>query len=1298
MVPAVLRRHSLKTRITLTTLLIFLAGIWSLSFYAHRILREDIERLLSEQQLSTVSMVAAQVEREFEARIETLEAVARLSSVPMQAGPAAMQRFLQHRFDLHVLFSDGTFVTSIDGTAIAAAPDGERVGINYGDSDLMLRALHDGKAAIGRPAPSKTAQIPVISIAVPIRDERGRIIGALAGVTHLGMPNFLDQLIAGRYGKTGGYLIIAPQHRLIVTASNKQRVLESLDPAGGNAFDDLVVQGNSGSRVSKDPSGVEILYSFKKIPIAEWDVLVYLPTDEAFFAIRDLQQRLRLAALLLTLFAGALIWRLLKRQLSPLLTTANALVTVADSDQTHQPLPIVRQDEIGRLISAFNHLLDTLSNRETALRASEEHFRLIFENSGDAIVFASLDGQVETANPAACRLSGYSQEEFRGLGPAGIMDLGDPRLLPAIRRRNRTGRFSGELRAIRRDGRVLEVDVNSTCFCDSKGVIHTISQLRDISERKQIEDAIRVSEARLKRAELASLSGNWELHRDSGTMIASEGAVRLFGLDTDKVDSATVKDLFLPEYIPLHDAAFKHLIENGEPYDIEFKLRTADRGEIKDIRAIAQFDREHGIVFGIVQDIGERKRTDARLQLAADVFTHVREGIMIANADGMIVEVNDAFTRITGFERSDTIGQSPRILKSGRQTPDFYAVMWSSLDERGYWSGEVWNRRKNGELYAQGLTISAVRDSQGRTQNYVGLFTDITRTKELQEQLQRIAHYDALTDLPNRVLLADRLQQALAQCRRKDSSVAVVYLDLDDFKTVNDSHGHGVGDALLVAVAQRMKDALREEDTLSRIGGDEFVAVLVNLEQAQSYQPAIERLLQAAAAPVVVDGLTLQVSVSIGVTLYPQDRGDADLLLRHADQALYVAKQSGKNRYHLFDVAQDAAVSTQREGLQHIRAAFNQGEFVLHYQPKVNMRNGKVVGAEALVRWQHPQRGLLSPAAFLPLIENDTLTVDLGEWVIDSALSQVERWHQQGLNIPVSVNIAARHLQQLDFAERLQQILAAHQSVGPGDLAMEVLESSALDDLSRVSQIIKDCQSLGVSFALDDFGTGYSSLTYLKHLPVSLLKIDQSFVRDMLDDPDDLAILEGVISLSTAFRRDIIAEGVETIEQGELLLELGCEQAQGYGIARPMSGADLPRWAAAWRPDARWLGKAPAKRDDLPLLFAQVEHRAWVLSMEKYLSDEGGEPPPQAVNQSRFGSWLATKGVDCHADYADFQVAERMHRKAHALALELCELKAHGRSREVFARRDELRTLGDTVLVHLRALQEERPVHQGVIH
>lgn len=568
----------------------------------------------------------------------------------------------------------------------------------------------------------------------------------------------------------------------------------------------------------------------------------------------------------------------------------------------------------------------------------------------------------------------------------------------------------------------------------------------------------------------------------------------------------------------------------------------------------------------------EKSMAEARLQLAATVFSHAREGIMITDASGLIIEVNDMFSTITGYGREEALGQNPRsLLRSGRHGSDFYAARVKALEEYGYWSGEAWNQRKNGEVFAEMLTISTVRDAQGAPQNYVALFTDITPMKEHQSQLEHIAHFDALTSLPNRVLLADRLQQALTQSQRRGLSVGVVYLDLDGFKTVNDMHGHGLGDELLVALAQRMKAALRDGDTLARIGGDEFVAVLEDLENMHDTEPVLERLLRAAAAPVVLGEISLQVSASIGVTVYPLDGSEADLLLRHADQAMYVAKQAGKNRYHLFDVIQDTAVKTQHESLEHIRGALARQEFVLYYQPKVNMRSGAVIGVEALIRWQHPERGLLPPAAFLPTIENHAISVSLGEWVIATALQQMLHWKAQGLDVAVSVNIAARQLQQDDFAQRLTQLLACYPDVAPQRLELEILETSALEDMAQVFQAIQACQALGVRFALDDFGTGYSSLTHLRHLPAEVIKIDQSFVRDMLDDPDDLAIVTGVIGLAAAFRREVIAEGVETTAHGLQLLALGCVLAQGYGIARPMPAADLPVWVASWRPDAAWM-------------------------------------------------------------------------------------------------------------------------------
>ncbi|MBA6377799.1 MULTISPECIES: bifunctional diguanylate cyclase/phosphodiesterase [unclassified Colwellia] len=577
-------------------------------------------------------------------------------------------------------------------------------------------------------------------------------------------------------------------------------------------------------------------------------------------------------------------------------------------------------------------------------------------------------------------------------------------------------------------------------------------------------------------------------------------------------------------------------------------------------------------IVGVINDITKRKLAEEELKLAASVFTHAGEGIMITDAKGIIINVNNTFVTSTGYSAVEAIGQKPNFLQSGIHPAEFYSEILQVLQSKGAWSGEIWNSRKNGEIHAEMLNISSVKDVDGQISNYVGLFTDITPMKEHQSQLEHIAHYDVLTNLPNRVLLADRLSQSMLQCSRNMQTLAVVFLDLDGFKLVNDEHGHDVGDELLVEISIRMKTALREGDTLARIGGDEFVAVLTNLTKVEDCEPILDRLLLAASEPVTVSNIVLNVSTSIGVTLYPQDSVDADQLMRHADQAMYVAKESGKNRYHLFDTAQDDAVKIQQESLEAIRSALDNQQFVLYYQPKVNMKTGKVIGVEALIRWQHPCRGLLNPFDFLPIIENNPMSIELGEWVIDTALTQISQWQKMGLDLPVSisVNIAAVQLQQPDFTQRLTTLLAAHPNVKPCYLELEVLETSALDDVNHVSTTMLECIALGVSFALDDFGTGYSSLTYLRRLPANLIKIDQSFVRDMLIDTDDFAIVEGVIALAKSFKREVIAEGVETIEHGKALLQLGCNLAQGYGIAKPMPAHDVPVWVNNWRPDASW--------------------------------------------------------------------------------------------------------------------------------
>ena len=565
----------------------------------------------------------------------------------------------------------------------------------------------------------------------------------------------------------------------------------------------------------------------------------------------------------------------------------------------------------------------------------------------------------------------------------------------------------------------------------------------------------------------------------------------------------------------------------------------------------------------------------ARELLLRQIMDTAPVSVFLVDMTGRITQANTSMVEMFGYPMEVLIGMEyvamvdASELEIGRKK--MLALMNSEIPvvdlDRKY-------RRANGEEFWAHLTGKLFCGSSGERLGLVGVIADITTLKEHEHQLEIMAHFDALTQLPNRLLLADRLHQAMQQCQRKNTTLAVAYLDLDGFKTVNDSHGHDAGDELLVKLALRMKASLREGDTLARIGGDEFVAVLTDLQGVDACKPLLLRLLQAASGAVSVgthDGLAeLQVSASIGVTLFPHDKADADLLMRHADQAMYVAKALGKNRYHMFDVAHDEAIKTQLESLERIRAALGGREFALYYQPKVNMKTGAVTGAEALIRWLHPQRGVLAPAVFLPVIEDQPISIEMGEWVIATALAQMGAWRALGLNLPVSVNISAYQLQQDDFAVRLRELLAEHPEVPADWLQLEVLETSAMEDIFKVSAAMKACQAMGVSFALDDFGTGYSSLTYLKRLPAETLKIDQSFVRDMLDDPGDLAIVHGVIGLARSFGREVIAEGVETRAHGDMLLSTGCDLAQGYGIARPMPAANLSDWVTNWHQGATW--------------------------------------------------------------------------------------------------------------------------------
>ncbi|WP_351088113.1 EAL domain-containing protein [Shewanella sp. S1-49-MNA-CIBAN-0167] len=819
--------------------------------------------------------------------------------------------------------------------------------------------------------------------------------------------------------------------------------------------------------------------------------------------------------------------------------------------------------------------LRALEKAKTASVNNERLFTSISNCVTDGFIFADPDRRIISINQGMELLLGYRSDELVGNTTSIIYASNEEY--------ERQGRMYFNLAA----GEKLKPYEANYRHKDGGIVVGETSRIviKDVTENKRTQIALEETEKKFREqsqryAEViwGANIGTWEWNVLTGNIILNERWAEMLGYclkELEPISIETWEGLLHPDDANDTNQLLTRCFRNEtESLECEFRMQhkngswvwILDRGRVVEWTT----DGKPVRMSGTHQDITKSKQSEDVRKLAASVFTYAKEGITITDTNGVIINVNDAFSAITGYSRGDVIGLNPRMLKSGLHLPEFYKEMWATLQQKGYWTGEVWNKRKNGEVYPQILTISSVLDDIGVVQNYVALFTDITAIKEHQGQLERIAHYDMLTSLPNRTLLADRLTQSMKHSQRQQSLLVVAFVDLDRFKKINDTYGHIVGDELLIVVSSRMKEALRNEDTLARIGGDEFVAVIENIQTMADCEPILERLLLAASDPVVVGGVRLEVSASIGVSIYPQDGVDADQLIRHADQAMYVAKQQGKNRYRLFDSAHDTAMVNQHEALERIRKALDGSEFLLYYQPKVNMKTGEMIGVEALIRWQCPERGLIGPNEFLPVIEEHVLSIALGEWVIGTALSQIKAWQTLGLGIPVSVNISAIQLQSEDFATRLAELLAAFPEVDPSALELEVLETSAIGDLLQVSETMLACIKLGVNFALDDFGTGYSSLSHLRRLPASLIKIDQTFVRDMLIDSDDLSIVESVVVLGKTFKRDVIAEGVETIAHGVALLQLGCELAQGYGIARPMMAKDIPLWAENWQPDVAW--------------------------------------------------------------------------------------------------------------------------------
>jgi diguanylate cyclase (GGDEF)-like protein/PAS domain S-box-containing protein len=637
---------------------------------------------------------------------------------------------------------------------------------------------------------------------------------------------------------------------------------------------------------------------------------------------------------------------------------------------------------------------------------------------------------------------------------------------------------------------------------------------------------------------------------------------------TDANDALTTTDGRRPEDVV--GRRFSALFPGAGDSLNQAMLRVHAEGTVEHLPHIYYEDdrvagwREHtlfrlpsGEVVNLFEDVTARKAAEAGLQMAHAVFQHTGEGIVVTTPEGVILRVNPAFTEITGYAAEEALGRTPSILKSDHQDAKFYQEMWRVLLEEGAWQGEIWNRRKNGEAYLEWLTVNAVRNDDGSVAYYIAVFDDISELHAKELHIRHQAFHDALTGLPNRSLLIDRLEHALEAAGREDRGVAVLFVDLDRFKVINDSLGHDVGDEFLKAFTTRMKSAMRRADTLARLGGDEFVILVTDFTTPADVAVMADKLFELLAQPFILAGHEVHGSASIGIALYPADGSDARTLMKNADTAMYAVKEGGRSGYRFFDASMNAQAIERLTLESALRRAIERDEFELHYQPKVTLADSRLSGMEALVRWRHPTQGMVPPDRFIPLAEETGLVVPLGEWVLRTACRQARTWRQAGYEPgAIAVNVSARQLAQPDFAQRVAAILAEEQ-VPCRSIELEITETAIMRDPAAAATMLAELEAMGLRIALDDFGIGYSSLGHLKRLPISVLKIDRSFISDVTEDPESAALARAIVELAGALAIEVVAEGVETEAQAAFLTGCGCGKAQGWLFAKAQPADDL---------------------------------------------------------------------------------------------------------------------------------------------
>lgn len=787
------------------------------------------------------------------------------------------------------------------------------------------------------------------------------------------------------------------------------------------------------------------------------------------------------------------------------------------------------------------------------------------------VYITDLDGCIEYVNDKFVETTGYTREQSIGqtsralLRPLGIDDA----LYRDLWQTVADGKsWRGEVQTRRHDGTLCWDRLLMSPIKDRDGTITNYMAIKEnVSELREVMDRFQESESRFLGAMSVMVEGLVIISPDGTFIFANRAANEFMGDPAGGLQGRRPQEIALERLredgtpCPVEETpALVTLREGRGVYGAVLGFRYADRTirwvEVNTTSLRTGQGDRWGVVMTL-SDISARRRAEEQLKLAFEAIKCSGEGILVTDTQRRILSANPAFEAVTGFAAAELIGETPAFVASERCDERFYSAMYEVLESTGHWQGEVWNQRKDGEVYPEWLGVSAVRGDDGRPKNYVYIFSDMTERKDAQQRIEFLAHHDPLTGLPNRLLLRDRVEQAQTLAGRLQSRVALLFLDLDHFKTINDSLGHPVGDALLKAVVERLKNCVRESDTISRQGGDEFIILLNDVRDSEAVARVADKIQQRMAEPFVLGNHSLSSTFSIGIALYPDDGEDFDSLLQKADTAMYHAKESGRNNHRFFTAQMNLQVVEHMTLQSQLRLAIENEEFILHYQPQMDLSDGKIYGVEALIRWNSPENGLIEPGKFIEVAEDSGLIVQIGAWVLNEACRQARAWQDAGLPpFVVAVNLSAVQFKRLDLVATVINALVLS-DLDAQWLELELTESILIQDAEATLDAVRRLKALGVKLSVDDFGTGYSSLTYLKRFAVDKLKIDQSFIRDLATDPDDAAIVRAIIQMARSLKLKTIAEGVESEQLIGLLQAFQCDEIQGYWFARPMPADDL---------------------------------------------------------------------------------------------------------------------------------------------